>query len=168
MNIAVERQRIAQQEHAVFLSGNGPLVRVLQEALARDQAKREKMPKKQAIRSTNEFIQMIHHFRDDTLSIDTPPSEKVIVFDEAQRAWTQEMLSKFMAEKKHVADFSMSEPEFLISIMDRHEDWAVIINLVGGGQEINTGEAGLAEWFTVLREHYPDWHIYVSIQITDS
>lgn len=168
LNIAVERQKIAEDEHAVFLSGNGPLVDVLQEALARDDAKRNNISRKEASRKVKEFIQIIHHFRDDAISVDTPPAEKVAIFDEAQRAWDEQNLTDFMKKKKHIEDFNMSEPEFLISILNRHNDWATIICLIGGGQEINKGEsAGIYGWFDSLRNNYPNWDIYVSDKITD-
>lgn len=168
LNIAVERQKIAEDEHAVFLSGNGPLVDVLQEALARDDAKRNHISRKEASRNVKEFIQIIHHFRDDAISVDTPPVEKVAIFDEAQRAWDEQNLTDFMKKKKHIEDFNMSEPEFLISILNRHNDWATIICLIGGGQEINKGEsAGIYGWFDSLRNNYPNWDIYVSDKITD-
>lgn len=168
LNIAVERQKIAEDEHAVFLSGNGPLVNVLQEALARDDAKRNHISRKEASRKVKEFIQIIHHFRDDAISVDTPPVEKVAIFDEAQRAWDEQNLTDFMKKKKHIEDFNMSEPEFLISILNRHNDWATIICLIGGGQEINKGEsAGIYGWFDSLRNNYPNWDIYVSDKITD-
>jgi len=168
LNIAVERQKIAEDEHAVFLSGNGPLVDVLQEALARDDAKRNHISRKEASRKVKEFIQIIHHFRDDAISVDTPPVEKVAIFDEAQRAWDEQNLTDFMKMKKHIEDFNMSEPEFLISILNRHNDWATIICLIGGGQEINKGEsAGIYGWFDSLRNNYPNWDIYVSDKITD-
>lgn len=168
LNIAVERQKIAEDEHAVFLSGNGPLVDVLQEALARDDAKRNHISRKEASRKIKEFIQIIHHFRDDAISVDAPPVEKVAIFDEAQRAWDEQNLTDFMKKKKHIEDFNMSEPEFLISILNRHNDWATIICLIGGGQEINKGEsAGIYGWFDSLRNNYPNWDIYVSDKITD-
>lgn len=168
LNIAVERQKIAEDEHAVFLSGNGPLVDVLQEALARDDAKRNHISRKEASRKVKEFIQIIHHFSDDAISVDTPPVEKVAIFDEAQRAWDEQNLTDFMKKKKHIEDFNMSEPEFLISILNRHNDWATIICLIGGGQEINKGEsAGIYGWFDSLRNNYPNWDIYVSDKITD-
>lgn len=168
LNIAVERQKIAEDEHAVFLSGNGPLVDVLQEALARDDAKRNHISRKEASRKVKEFIQIIHHFRDDAISVDTPPVEKVAIFDEAQRAWDEQNLTDFMKKKKHIENFNMSEPEFLISILNRHNDWATIICLIGGGQEINKGEsAGIYGWFDSLRNNYPNWDIYVSDKITD-
>lgn len=170
LNLANERHKFGDdEEHAVFLSGNGPLVDVLQEALARNNLENstEKITKSEALQKAKSFIQNIHHFRDDAISVATPPIEKVVVFDEAQRAWNNEQTTSFMKKKKGIADFNMSEPEFLISVMDRHSDWAVIICLIGGGQEINTGEAGLPEWFSAIKNHYPHWNVYVSNQITD-
>ncbi len=167
LNIAIERQNKDKNEHAVFLSGNGPLVDVLQEALARDDNKRNNVTKKEALSKAKEFIQILHHFRDDAIATDKEPVEKVTVFDEAQRVWNKEMLSDFMQKKKGVQNFNMSEAEFLIDIMDRHKDYCVIICLVGGGQEINRGEAGILEWFNILKEKYRNWDIYVSNNIND-
>jgi len=78
------------------------------------------------------------------------------------------MTSNFMARKKGKPDFNISEPDYLISCMDRHGDWAVIVCLVGGGQEINTGEAGIGEWISALDKTYPDWHVYISSKLTDA
>jgi len=97
-----------------------------------------------------------------------PPIEHVVLFDEAQRAWTAEQTAGFMQRKKHVSNFSKSEPEFLISCLDRHSDWAVIVCLVGGGQEINTGEAGISEWVESLIRSFPDWHLFISPRLYDS
>ena len=113
------------------------------------------------------FIQNIHHFRDDCLEDTKPPIEHVALFDEAQRAWNREQTSSFMKRKRNIPDFNKSEPEFLISCLDRHEDWAVIVCLVGGGQEINTGEAGISEWIDSLNRHFPDWHIHISGHLHD-
>lgn len=168
LNIANVRHQFEADEHAVFLSGNGPLVDVLQEALARDRAAREGITKREASRQTKAFIQIIHKFRDEALTTENPPIEKVAIFDEAQRAWDKSNLTDFMKRKKGVPDFNRSESEFLIEIMDRHQDWATIVCLVGGGQEIYTGEAGIADWFHALRSKYPDWDIYLSDKMTDS
>lgn len=172
LNIAIQRSDAQQGEHAVFLSGNFPLVNVLQEALARDKVEQEKqhgrrISKSAALRSTSAFIQIIHKYRDSFVGNHNIPPERVAIFDEAQRAWTHEMIEKFMATKKGVSPFPYSEPEFLISTMDRHQDWAVVICLVGGGQEINTGEAGLPEWFDALRRAFPDWDVYITPQLND-
>ena len=168
LNIANTRHQFEENDHAVFLSGNGPLVQVLQEALARDDAKRNSISKNKAKTKTKAFIQIVHRFRDAAVSSNDPPLEKVAIFDEAQRAWDMEQLAKFMAQKKGVPDFNKSEPESLIEFMNRHEDWATIVCLVGGGQEINTGEGGIVDWFDALRNHFPDWEIYLSDKMTDS
>jgi hypothetical protein len=175
LNIAIERMRYLENEHAVFLSGNGPLVDVLREALVQDQLsandllpKEEKIKRKSAEQKAAAFIQNIHHFRDDNLVSDAPPVEKVVIFDEAQRAWNKEQTSSFMKRKRGQANFSMSEPDFLLSVMNRHKDWCVVVCLIGGGQEINTGEAGISEWITALKEHYQDWEIHFSGEIFKS
>ena len=148
LNISTRKLEAGTEEHAVFLSGNGPLVDVLREALARDEVLRSKkldkpIKKEDAKRKVGAFIQNIHHFRDAGLKTEKAPIEHVVIFDEAQRAWNQAQAEKFMVQKRGAASFDMSEPEFLISLMDRKEDWCTIICLIGGGQEINTGEAGL-------------------------
>ncbi len=167
LNIANERMKADEDEHAVFLSGNGPLVQVLREALARDESSNSNITKREASQKANAFIQNIHHFRDDALRSERAPVEKVVVFDEAQRAWTKEKSTSFMRQRGNT-DFDMSEPDFLISILDRQDDWCTIICLIGGGQEINTGEAGLEEWVSALKEHYPDWYLYHSELITNN
>ena len=160
--------------YSVFLSGNGPLVKILQEALARDKvsqgvASGTKIRKGDALSEVKAFIQNVHHFRDEgLLDASKPPIEHVALFDEAQRAWTKDQTIKFMREKKNQQGFSQSEPEFLISCMDRHSDWATVVCLVGGGQEINTGEAGISEWFEAIECSFPDWKIYLSDRLTDS
>jgi hypothetical protein len=162
LNLATLRSDEHRDEHAVFLSGNGPLVAVLREALARDKSQRDGVPKKTAERDVRSFIQNIHHFRDEYVSKNDIPIEKVVVFDEAQRAWTRKQASNFMQRKRGQSNFDMSEPEFLVSVMDRHADWCTIICLVGGGQEINTGEAGISEWISALETRFPRWHVFTS------
>lgn len=170
LNIANERLKTDESEHSVFLSGNGPLVDVLREALTRDSVETakengDKLKRTDAEREAKAFIQNIHHFRDDNLKTEKAPIEKVVVFDEAQRAWQKEQVSKFMKTKKGIDDFEMSEPEYLISVMNRHEDWCTIVCLIGGGQEINTGEAGVSEWIESLKQKYSDWNVYYSDKI---
>ncbi len=162
MNLATRRSKEHAQEHAVFLSGNGPLVDVLREALTRDKALRDRIPKNKAEREVKSFIQNIHHFRDEYVRNDAVPVEKVVVFDEAQRAWTRKQATSFMLRKHAISDFDMSEPEFLLSVMNRHKDWCTVVCLVGGGQEINTGEAGISEWITALETRFRDWKVYIS------
>ena len=191
LNIANRRHRFntGDEEHAVFLSGNEPLVTVLREALTRDQNEKRKqrcadckatnpdhdctgcefdLTKGQIFAETKSFIQMIHWFRDDSLLEGHPaPIDKIAIFDEAQRAWKKEQLSKFMRTKKGQPHFNMSEPECLIEYMNRHQDWATIVCLVGGGQEIHDGEAGISEWFNALNTYFPDWKVFCSDRMTD-
>lgn len=174
LDIATRHINAEDELYSVYLSGNGPLVAVLQEALARDKVLRakeagEKIRKGEAQSEVKAFVQNIHHFRDEGLhDLIKPPIEHVAIFDEAQRAWTRDMTIEFMKRKKNQPDFSMSEPEFLISCMNRHHDWAVIVCLVGGGQEINTGEAGIGEWIESVNRSFPDWKIYISDNLLDS
>lgn len=172
LNIANQRSNYEKEEHAVFLSGNGPLVDVLREALARDKVKtakenNESLSKENAKSQVKSFIQNIHHFRDASLRDDKAPIEKVTIFDEAQRAWTKEQASSFMKRNKGNSEFNKSEPEFLIEVMDRHKDWCTIVCLIGGGQEINTGEAGLEEWIRPFKNKFNDWDIYYSSKIIE-
>jgi len=174
LNVATTHINKDSDLYSVFLSGNGPLVMVLREALARDKiatAKKrgEKIKKGEAMSEVKMFIQNVHHFRDDCLvDIKAAPIEHVALFDEAQRAWDLKQTSNFMSRKKRIKDFNQSEPEFLISCLDRHQDWAVIVCLVGGGQEINTGEAGISEWIESLQRAYKNWNIYISPRLTDT
>ena len=173
LNVATQHFDKDNQMYSVFLSGNGPLVKILQEALARDKVAREKSAgrklKKSVARSeVKMFIQNVHHYRDACLSDPKPPVDHIALFDEAQRAWNVEQTSKFMRQKKNQPNFDQSEPEFLLSCIDRHTDWGVVVCLVGGGQEINTGEAGIGEWVAALNRSFPDWHIHISDRLTDT
>jgi hypothetical protein len=174
LNTATNHHDKSDGLYSVFLSGNGPLVAILREALARDHVQNEreqgrKVRKGEARSKVRAFIQNVHHFRDECL-IDQkqPPIEHVALFDEAQRAWNRAQTSAFMLRKKNTPNFDQSEPEFLISCLDRHSDWAVIVCLVGGGQEINTGEAGITEWIESLNRSFPNWHLFISSRLTDS
>lgn len=191
LNTAIDQ--FNRGEKAVYLSGNFPLVEVLQEALTRDYVRREKIKakkegrkactKEEAKSKVKAFIQMIHHYRDLYLEgtkveggkiVPIPgyfqshtdkayiPAEHVAIFDEAQRAWTQEELQRFMREKKEIKDFPYSEPEYLISCMNRQTDWGLVVCLVGNGQSINKGEAGLKEWIESINRSYKDWDVYMS------
>lgn len=197
LNTAIDQ--FNRGEKAVYLSGNFPLVEVLQEALTRDYIRREKVKaklegrkpctKEEAKSKVKAFIQMIHHYRDlylegtevvgneikpiegyfqshtDKAYI---PVEHVAIFDEAQRAWTGDELKRFMREKKGIMDFPYSEPEYLISCMDRQTDWGVVVCLVGNGQAINKGEAGLTEWIESINRRYQNWDVYMSEHLIDS
>lgn len=197
LNTAIDQ--FYRDEKAVYLSGNFPLVEVLQEALTRDYIRRERIKAKKeggkactkeyAKSKVKAFIQMIHHYRDlyleGTEVIDNEirpiegyfqshadkayiPAEHVAIFDEAQRAWTGDELKRFMREKKGIRDFPYSEPEYLISCMNRQLDWGVVICLVGNGQAINKGEAGLTEWIESISRSFKDWDVYMSKYLLES
>jgi len=173
LKIATEHNDKSNELYSVFLSGNGPLVAILREALVRDKVRNERkegrrITKGEAMRAVSEFIQNVHNFRDEGLIDGGAPIEHVALFDEAQRAWDAKKTSTFMRQKKNTPDFNQSESEFLISCLDRHKDWAVIVCLVGGGQEIYSGEAGISEWIESLERSFPDWRIYISSRLTDS
>ncbi len=171
LNVATQHARTESPTHAVLLSGNGPLVAVLRAALSRDEKARLKRRGQKVIKGSDpvkQFIQNVHHFRDEALKSDAPPADHVVVFDEAQRAWNQSMTADFMKRKKGVSNFADSEPQFLIRYVDRHKDWAVILCLVGGGQEINRGESGIGAWLEAVRTTFPHWDMYISSRLTDS
>lgn len=190
-----------KDEGAVYLSGNGPLVAVLTEALAQDNYKKcrnkgEKKKMTDSRREVSKSIQMIHRYRDNMLAkiknpvengvLEIDPEkavkmesagfgevEHVAIFDEAQRSWTHKRLADYLkrggtyGNKLKVPNFPVSEAAFLIWSLDQREDWATIVCLVGGGQEINTGEAGISEWIKALNEQFPHWNIYISPKLTD-
>lgn len=171
LNVATQHARTDNPTHAVLLSGNGPLVAVLRAALSRDEkARLKKLGQKQKKESdpVKQFIQNVHHFRDEALKSEAPPADHVVVFDEAQRAWNAAMTADFMKRKKGHSHFTDSEPQFLIRYVDRHQDWAVILCLVGGGQEINRGESGIGAWLEAVRTSFPHWDMYISSRLTDS
>lgn len=196
LNVAIEQSKRCRDDMAVYLSGNGPLVRVLTAALAKDKAERENCKRSDAKREVGQFIQEIYNYReqmlgkiklpikngkleiDENLSLAEKRAghaeiEHVAIFDEAQRSWNHKKLADWLARggsygnKKKVPDFPVSEAEFLIWSLNLRKDWAVIICLVGGGQEIHTGEAGIGEWLRAVNEAFPDWHIYVSDRLED-
>jgi hypothetical protein len=167
LDVATQSTSAEADLHAVYLSGNGPLVQVLQEALARDRVRREaeqgrKLGIGAARRQVKSFIQSVHHFRDEGLADPSPPHDHVAIFDEAQRAWNRDQTAAFMQRKRGQTGFDRSEPEFLISCLDRHPTWAVVVCLVGNGQEINVGEAGIAEWLGSIQRRFPAWDVYLS------
>ncbi|WP_404420541.1 DUF2075 domain-containing protein [Nibricoccus sp. IMCC34717] len=176
LNIATKKIEGKEKTHAVFLSGNGPLVKVLREALVIDEHGRRgknsaagsRKTKSEIRQNVKAFIQNVHHFRDEGVRDSAAPSDHVVVFDEAQRAWNQAQTAAFMKRKKGFENFAQSEPAFLVSYMNRHVDWAVVVCLVGGGQEINTGEAGISAWLEALITDFPNWEVYISPRLSDS
>ena len=171
LNVATQHARTDNPTHAVLLSGNGPLVAVLRAALSKDERARLKhsgITQTKGSDPVKQFIQNVHHFRDEALKTEGPPADRVVVFDEAQRAWNHAMTSEFMKRKKNVPNFPDSEPQFLIRYVDRHKDWAVILCLVGGGQEINRGESGIGGWLEAVKTSFPHWDMYISSRLNDS
>jgi hypothetical protein len=173
LDIATKHLQTGDDFKSVFLSGNGPLVAILREALTRDrvtQLKKQgaKVKKGEVMSKVKSFIQNVHHYRDEYLRDKSAPVDHIAIFDEAQRAWNLEQTVNFMQRKKGLPNFHMSEPEFLISCLDRHKDWAVIVCLVGGGQEINTGEGGISEWIQALNRSFPEWRAFISNNLVDS
>jgi len=151
----VHNRELHEGSLGVFLSGNGPLVRVLSEALARDDRRRTGRTISESRRRVSTFVQNVHRFIDAHYTSSLAPPDRVVVFDEAQRAWNAEQ-----SRRKFKRDGS--EPEIMLDIMDRHEGWAVIVALVGSGQEINTGEAGLGEWGRALANRFRHWSVLIS------
>jgi hypothetical protein len=143
-----------------FMSGNGPLVKVLQH-LFTSEGRRGGASVAQARTEARTLIENVHVFAryhtEDNLG---SPSNHAIIFDEAQRAWNR-------AQNKKKFNRDYSEPEMLLRIMERHDDWAAVIALVGGGQEINDGEAGLEEWGKALAQSSKGWQIYASPEVLD-
>ncbi len=190
-----------EDEQAVYLSGNGPLVAVLTEALAKDnyekcRSRGEQKKLTDSRREVGKFIQIIHRYRDTMLAkiknpvengiLEIDPAkavstegagyaevEHVAIFDEAQRSWTHKRLADYLkrggtyGNKLKVPNFPMSEASFLIWSLDQREDWATIVCLVGGGQEINTGEAGITEWIKSINAIFTHWKVYISPKLTE-
>ena len=196
-----DNDKPVEDEGAVYLSGNGPLVAVLNEALAQDnhqkcKARGERKNLSDSRREVGKFIQIIHRYRDNMLAkiknpvengvLEIDPTkaveqeksgygevEHVAIFDEAQRAWTHKRIADYLkrggtyGNKLKVPNFPVSESAFLIWSLDQREDWATIICLVGGGQEIHDGEAGISEWIHALNDKFPHWKVYISPKLTE-
>ncbi|MBI1290288.1 DUF2075 domain-containing protein [bacterium] len=174
VGLDVANRKREESDHAVFLSGNGPLVEVLREALTRDEfaqrkEKGESVRKGRIAEGVKSFIQNVHHFRDESLiDVVRPPADRVVIFDEAQRAWNATQTANFMLRKKKRSGFTESEPELLLGYLDRHPDWCLVVCLVGGGQEINTGEAGIDGWLQPLETRFSHWEVYISDRMVDT
>lgn len=128
-----------QNSQAIFLSGNGPLVEVLRDAL-----------------KSKAFVSDLHAFIKSYGTTNKIPRQNIVVFDEAQRAWD----SKHMMLKKSIP---YSEPELLISIGEKIQGWSTLVGLIGHGQEIHTGEeAGIEGWFEALDSTHAksEWRVY--------
>lgn len=150
--------RSKQGPSGIFLSGNGSLIKVVREALVLNQQKAGRR-RNEAEHEVSTFIQNVHQFlRYHRENPEAIPHEHVVVFDEAQRAWDRHQMNR-----KQGVDYS--EPFELLSIMERTADWSVVIGLVGGGQEIFLGEAGLEEWGRAIQETALDWNVIASPEV---
>ena len=160
---------------SVYISGNGPLIKVLRKSLSMNVQTRninlgfkdlpKKEIKKRISESVHAFVQEAYAFRKDMLlNSDVEPIENILIFDEAQRCWGKEKLCTWV-KKKMNKDLNVSEPEYFIECMNRRQDWAVLICLVGLGQDIYDGEVGINEWFKSVIKKYPDWQLYYSEDI---
>lgn len=182
LNVVHEKDAFGGTDtNTAYFSGNVPLVNVLREALARDDYKRQlqlykkglnskKPVKGDSERKVKSKIQNLHQFIKDCIRRGTAPVERIVVFDEAQRCWDAKQFSNKAKQNRNreTDPFDIeekSEAEMIFEFMDRHEDWAVIIALIGGGQEINTGEGGIAEWGKAIQTNYQKWDIHVSPQL---
>jgi hypothetical protein len=152
------------KDNSMFLSGNGPLVKIIREALIRDVIRREKKTRRSAETTLHAFVANVHRFVDANSQSDVEPVPNVIVFDEAQRAWDQEQNSRPSRSGNRSQRPDVSEPHLLLDIMNRRDDWAVVIALIGGGQEINRGEAGLSEWGRSLQS-FESWNVYADSDV---
>ncbi len=143
--------------HSAFLTGNVPLVTVLRAALAQDAVARRECSRAEAERRAKQRLQNVHRFLEDNATDPTgrAPPDRLIVFDEAQRAW--DAAKARIGTRNKPSRLTMSEPAHTLEIMGRHEGWAVVVALIGNGQEINTGEAGLAEWGRVVAGSAGAW-----------
>lgn len=152
------------EDSAAFLTGNAPLVAVLREALARDA--RSTQGRRQPARQGRGFLQNVHRFLEAHARDAAPPPEHLVVFDEAQRAWDAAQATRDTQRRQSV--LSDSEPSHMLQIMSRLPGWAVIVALVGNGQEINTGEAGLAEWGRVIAATDGQWRAVAAPRVLEA
>ena len=149
-----------KQNLSVYLSGNGPLVEVLRAAL-KQSAKERNIIGKETDEAINALIQGSYGFKRDNATRSEPTVEHIMIFDEAQRVWNAEK----MKSKHDEEEMAMSEPSLLYKIMDRHQDWAVMVCLVGLGQDIYDGEVGINEWFECGINEYTNWEMFYSKDI---
>lgn len=164
---------------SVYASGNRPLVDILRTSLVNDTFQKEhelnkKLRKSDIEKKLDPKIQYIHKFKYQYMKEEIAPNEHVVIFDEAQRAWDANKMIEFLNKKKKYSlqikeDLKdKSEPEILIEIMDRHKDWCCVVCLIGGGQEIYDGEAGLDGWLEVFKQKFGNWKIYLSTEIMNN
>jgi len=150
-----------KKDHCIYLSGNKSLVVVLREALLKS-AKEKNSLKKNTKTSINALIQESYAFKQEYSTTNLAPFEHIIIFDEAQRVWNEQ---KMKEKHKNNPNMHISEPKLFYDIMNRHKDWAVIVCLVGLGQDIYDGEVGINEWFQCGIDNFKNWNLFYSDDI---
>ena len=177
LDLAAGNLNSDRHELSVYLSGNGPLVKVLRKALTDNTVEhlKEKL-KAQGKQLTREeklataqqiglFIQDAYLYRKSYSPVSEHiPPENVVVFDEAQRCWNSYKL-KDWTKKKLGLSIDMSEPEYFLKTMGRRKDWTVLVCLVGLGQDIYDGEIGVNEWFRAAIQSSDGWDLYYSPEL---
>ena len=190
LDIVARNLKKKYEKYSAYLSGNGPLVEVLREALKRsakskylltsdsdgvkyeltsdeytwvndDLFKNKPVSEKRDIinAAVDSLILSSYQFKNEYATSCDPPLDHVLIFDEAQRAWSKD---KMKSKHKNNPAFDVTEPNMIMGIMNRHADWAVIVCLVGLGQDIYNGEIGFEEWFNCAIHDYPEWEMYFS------
>jgi hypothetical protein len=152
----------------VFLSGNGPLLKVLKEALARDYQIQKKGTLRHGRQRAQTLLHTVHSYLDESSRHDNAPTERLVVFDEAQRAWDSNKIEKMLSRQRRLSGSesqgpgSGSEPHQILSYLDRHDGPAMCVALCGIGQEIHDGEGGIEEWITARDSSFPHWQLLCS------
>ena len=171
LQIVHSQELVTSDWGTVFLSGNGPLLFVLKAALARDYKQRQKCTQVQARNHAGSLLHSVHSYLAESLKSVSPPTEHVVVFDEAQRAWDASKMTKMAGRQRRMSGESVtevkgaaigSEPMQILTVLNRHDEGAVIVALCGNGQEIHDGEAGVSEWVNARDQFFPEWHLSCS------
>lgn len=186
LNLVHESKQFGDHEsNTAYFSGNTPLVNVLREALSKENFGKEMLRYKLDKANLNRpkkissdiiylsKIQNLHLFVKEFILGKTKPHERIVVFDEAQRCWdakhfTNKSKQNQNREKEQFLSPNKSEAEMIIEFMNGHEGWAVIVALVGPGQEINTGEAGISEWGNAILSKFQNWEVHTCSELTVS
>lgn len=170
LDVASRYQNVEDKEHSVYVCGTSALIHVIQEALVRDRYSSlkgtdDEETKENIKKKVEVLFQIILHYRKSIITEDDPPHERIVVFDEAQRMWDQHEADKNI-RLLGLPPRGKSEPDLLIGHMDKLDEWAVILCLLGGGQEINKGEDGLIEWLKSIKTNFPHWNVFVPPEIS--
>ena len=182
LDVASKYQDTDSNERAVYICGTYTLIQIIQEALVRnyvENAEKEgkKRDSKTGKKITKTFVrkekiealfQFLPKYREEIVTHSPDPEERIVIFDEAQRMWNKEKFDSEIQQKLHVEPMGKSETDVLIEHMDKHDGWAVIICLIGGGQEIHEGEDGVSEWVKSIKNKFPHWGIHLPTEFISS